>query len=189
MNRKYLSAGLPAFAAASALVLLLISCDNQNTGKEKEEDPLPPATRLCKSLSPTDLQNQFKSSGSDRAVVSVYPIKKSDDMSQKDFDLVIVLHDGKNAADTQKFRKEAGYYMQYMKKQKSQLKDIPTLYYATVYRKDPRAVQGLQVCIEPTRGLASYDFTGQVSPGVPSFRLDSAGKCPPECPLPPEPPE
>jgi hypothetical protein len=192
MNRKHLSAGLPAGVAASALFLLLISCDNQTKGTEKEEGPTPPLPPLCKSIPATDLQNQFRSSGSDRAVASIYPIKRSGDMTQKDFDLVIVLHDGKNAAavqpaDAAKFEKEAGYYVQYMKKHKVQLKDVPRSYYATVHRQDARAVQGLRVCIDLSSTLATYDFTGSVQPGVPSLQLDSAGKCPPECPNPPEP--
>lgn len=192
MNRKHLSAGLPAVVAASALVLLLMSCDNEHKSKAKWEDPPAPLAPVCKSITATDLQNQFKSSGSDRAVVSIYPTKKSNDMARKDFDLVIVLHDGKNAAaiqpaDATKFEKEAGYYVQYMKKNKVQMKDVPRSYYATVNRKDARAVQGMRVCIDLSNTLASYDFTGSVAPGIPSFTIDSAGKCPPECPLPPEP--
>lgn len=197
MNRKHLTAGLPAVVAVFTLVLLVISCDNQSTAKEKEKekgkDSVTAMRPLCKSISATDLQNRFKSSGSDRTMVSIYPIKKSDDMSQKDFDLVIILHDGKNAAavppaDVKKFEKQTGYYVQYMKKHKADMKEVPSLYYATVRRQDARAVQGLQVCIDLTKALASYDFTGS-TPGGSSFRLDSAGKCPPECPTPPEPPE
>lgn len=176
---------------ASALVLLLISCDNQNNVPVKDEEPDPPLPPLCKSIPAADLQNQFKTSGSDRAVASVYPIKRSNDMKQKDFDLVIVLHDGRNAAagqpaDAQKFEKEAGYYVQYMKRQKVKMEDLPRSYNAMVTRQDARAVQGLQVCLELTRTLASFDFTGSLSNGVSSMRIDSAGKCPPECPAPPE---
>lgn len=189
MNRKHLSAGLPAVVSAAALVLLLISCTNESRVKGQTESRISPLSPLCKSIPAADLQNQFKRTGSNRTVVSIYPIKKSADMKRKDFDLVIVLHEGKNAPDVKKFEKEAKFYIQYMKKHQAQVKEIPTLYYATVHRKDARTVQGLQVCIDLTTTVASYDFTGSVSTGVPSFRLDSAGKCPPECPLPPETPE
>jgi hypothetical protein len=190
MNRKHPSAGLPV-VLASAFALLLISCDNDSNGKNTGEDPLPPMSAVCKSIPDADLQNQFKSSGSDKVVASIYPVKKSGDMSQKDFDLVIILHDGKNAAapqpaDAQRFEKEAGYYVEYMKRQKVQMKDVPRSYNAMVRRQDGKGVQGMKVCVELSKMVASYDYTGYVSPGAPSFLRDSAGKCPPECPAPPQ---
>lgn len=177
--------------AACALVLLLISCDNQNNVPVKQEEPDPPLPPLCKSIPEADLQNQLKSLGSDRAVVSMYPIKRSDDMKRKDFDMVIVLHDGRNTvagqpADPEKFEKEAGYYVQYMKKQQVRMEKVPHSYNALLRRQDGKAVQGLEVCLELTRAQATFDLSGSHLVDFPSMRLDSAGKCPPECPNPPE---
>jgi hypothetical protein len=191
MNRKHLLSGLPAVVAASALVLLLIACGNQNNVPVKEEEPGPPLPPLCKSIPEADLQNQLKSIGSDRAVASVYPIKRSSDMKRKDFDMVIVLHDGRNTVagqpvDPEKFEKEAGYYVQYMKRQQVRMEEVPRSYNALLRRQDGKAVQGLEVCLELTRAKATFDLAGSHLVDFPSLRLDSAGKCPPECPNPPE---
>lgn len=179
MNRKHPSTRVTAIVAATAFVLLL-ACNSQKV-KIEDEAQVSPAPPLCRSVPAENLQQQFKKNGSEEAMISIYPVKKSGDMSRKDFDLVFVLHDGKNTAGlkpAQSFEKEAEYYVQYMKKQKVQAENLPTAYYAAIRKAE--SPQCLQVCLELDKMKAVYDYSC-IDQNHTFKAIDSAGKCPPEC--------
>jgi ABC-type molybdate transport system substrate-binding protein len=193
MNKKYLIAGSAAVFAGTVLTLLVTNgtISKRNIVQSRTETARPIATpqadprgaSLCRTISATELQSLLN--GQNRAVASIFPVKKSADSTKQDFELMIMMptvNTKKAAPAKDNFEKEAGNYVSYLKGRKLNQDKIPTNYYLILNKNMLKSKKSMQVCIDPLQGsIKIYDIeAGNIYVPNPSYS-DSAGKCPPDC--------
>jgi hypothetical protein len=179
MKKKMLLFALLAIVAAVSFFSFIAVQKSKRSGGNKESK-----LQVCKTISSAELEASTRSTKAKSIRASIYPIKKSANMQQSDLDALVVLGETDQnpyqKMSVAQFEKQAGYYVDYLKKQKVVTSTLP--YHYVLYLNREGIVQKLPICfcLDPLTGkIKTCDSESGQNNFV--FENDSAGRCPPDC--------
>src|SRR4051812_36190412 len=115
MKKKMLLFALLAIVAVVSFFSFIAVQKSKPSGGKKES-----TFRVCKTISSAELEASTRSTQAKKIRASVYPIKKSADMQVSDLDALVVLgetdQNSQQKVSVAQFEKQAGYYVDYLKK-------------------------------------------------------------------------
>ncbi len=146
---------------------------------------------VYKMVSVKEINKMLASSKLKKVTMSIYPVKLSGNVNTKDFALRILFQDAGNQnkilganINSQAFKKQTKWYVQYLKANNVPVNKIPYGYYIPIDKNFLKNAVAISVMFVPDLLQMSYDLLGQQTlPGAPTearLSYDSC-KCPPDC--------
>jgi len=143
------------------------------------------ASKVCKTITVSDMQKAFSKSKSEKLFLNIYPQKASNDPQKKDITLAVTFQDvttniinldGKT--NHKKFINKSYNYIRLLKENNVSKNIIPYGYYMEIDKLNVK--QDLQLCLNIESFKLDFDPVFEVR------SLRDTCQCPPMCPCPPE---
>lgn len=126
-----------------------------------------------------------------KIVMNIYPVKQSNHLKKRDFDLKIIYQDWKEHSknlgskfNNKLFSVQSTNYVSYLKSKNISMKIIPHGYYLEIDEASIKNIAAISFYLSPEDNQLEYYLlseTGEQKDDDKTLKPDSTCKCPPEC--------
>lgn len=175
-----------AVMLACAMIFLESSLVKRNAATVKKQKSVQPKNaKVCKTVLLSQIEQAFEKSNTKKIIVSIYPLKASQDPKKKDFSFSLkfadtsaqIINIGKQISNKQ-FNQQSYNYIKSLKENNIPKHLVPLGYYIEMTGGNIKT--NLELCMNVTNG-SQASFENKSGFTVMRASADSC-KCPPACP-------
>lgn len=174
------------FASLFAWIIIFTHCTSVTANKDnfiKEDD------KTCKLIKASEINAALAKSKSKKIILNIYPVKLSNNLQKRDFDLKISFHDAAeptksiNEKSNEKlFKTQSDWYVGYLKNRNVPKNKVPVGYFMQIDSSFLKTSVGLSFCHTAGQDNVNYFLlTDKPDKDDASAKKDSTCKCPPDC--------